>query len=249
MKRKSNLDTQRGESLALFLNATNGLPNHARILEIIKTCQNLESFSWKAPASVETVEGMKANLRIAKLERELNHALEGYHFRPRASLYYRFPRISRKLITEARRTNPDLLPLPIGQRFSVTWLPVGRNILTEAEAAAWKANPRLMPLGEMGAVQAVLALAAAGLLNNLRRCEQPHADSPKGVCGRWFMAIKSNKDCCSPACRVRKSHRKEGYKEKHRKYMNKWYWHPRVVKRREANAARKKRQRSGNATR
>jgi hypothetical protein len=245
MKRKSGLDVQRGESLALFLNTTSGLSKHARILEILELCQRLELFLGKPPLPIETEEGFKADVRRSLLERDLNNALSEYHFRPSVSLNYRFPAVSAKRIKEAWKSNPDLLPRPIGQRFSVTWLPIGPHRLTKTEIAAWKANSQVLPLGEMGAVQTILDLAAAGLLTNLRRCMQPHAKLPDGFCGRWFMAMKSNKDCCSAACRVRKSHRKEGFKEKHRKYMSEWYWHPQVVKKRKARKAAKKKQHRG----
>jgi hypothetical protein len=242
MKRKSDLNVLRGESLALFLNATSGLSKHARILEILELCQRLEPFLGKPPLPIETEEGLKADVRRSLLERELNNALSNYRFRPSVSLYYRFPAVAAKRIKEAWKNAPDLLPRAIGQHFSVTWLPIGPNRISKTEIAAWKANPELLPLGEMGAVQTILALAAAGLLTNLRKCVQPHANLPGGFCGRWFMALKSNKDCCSAACRVRKSYRKEGFKEKHRKYMSEWYWHPQVVKKREAAKAAKKKQ-------
>jgi hypothetical protein len=242
MKRKLDADFLRGESLALFLNATKGLPKHERILEILELCQQLDSFSGKVPASVETKEGMNASLQISMLEKNLDNALKAYRFRVSAGLTYRFPAVSAKRITKAWKTNRDLLPKPVGQRFSVTWRAIGPNPLSRDEIAAYKANPGLMPLGEMGALQAVLGLATAGLLHDLRRCKQPRADSPEGFCGRWFMAVKSNKDSCSAACRVRKSHQKEGSKEKRRNYMREWYRHPQVVKRRKAkNAAKKKR--------
>ena len=247
MKRKSSLDVQRAEALAIFLNATNGVPKHARILDILKTCQQLESFLGIAPASVKTKEGMKANLQINALEQKLNDALKHYRFHASAGLHYRFPAMSAERISAAWKTNRALLPLPVGQHFSVTWLPIGPHKLSKSEIAAWKANPRRLVLGEMGCVQAVLELATAGLLNNLRRCKQPNAHSPEGFCGRWFMAIKSNKDSCSPACRVRKSHRKEGFKEKHREYMADWYWNPQVVKRRKARKAAKKKEQARNA--
>jgi hypothetical protein len=240
MKRKSALDVQRGESLALFLNTTSGGAKHARILKILELCQRLEPLLGQPPLSIETEEGFKEDLRRNYVERDLNTALSKYHFRAYVNLYYRFPVVSARRIKEAWKTNPDLLPRPIGQRFSVRWLPVGRNTLTKAQVAAWKANSKALPLGEMGAVQAILDLAASGLLAKLRRCMQPHAKLPDGFCGRWYMAMKSNKDCCSAACRVRKSHRKEGFKEKHRKYMSEWYWHPQVVKKRKAAKAAKK---------
>jgi hypothetical protein len=63
MKRKSGLDVHRGESLALFLNATSGPSKHARILEILEFCQGLEPFLGRPPLPIETEEGIKADVR------------------------------------------------------------------------------------------------------------------------------------------------------------------------------------------
>src|ERR1039458_9069753 len=127
MKRKSALDVQRGESLALFLNTTSGLSKHARILEILELCQRLEPFLGKPPLPIETEEGFKADVRRSLLEQKLNRGVDESRLRGRVSLYSRFPAVSAKRIKEAWKSNPDLLPRPIGQRFSVTWLPIGPN--------------------------------------------------------------------------------------------------------------------------
>ncbi|MGC2112649.1 MAG: hypothetical protein WA655_24230 [Candidatus Korobacteraceae bacterium] len=187
------LADERGQRLALFLNATDGIPKQRYVLRVIDICHRLLAVMWRSQPNVEEPDVMKVEIRRGILEGELNDALRQYRFRPSVSAFY---------------------------QFSVHWLPDVRPTMTKLEIERWKTAGQL-PIGEVGAIQIVLDLASLGLLDRIRRCEVPYSKGPE-LCGNWFMAINNKKRVCGDNCRVRKGQYGDGFKQKRRSYMRKY---------------------------
>jgi hypothetical protein len=105
----------------------------------------LQSFRWKEPPSVETLEkGIGREVRKAQLEKTLNQALNN-RFRPCVSVDY---------------------------RFNVIWLPAPAKP-TKAQISRYRDSGNQLskfPISEMSAIQIALEMATAGTVGRIRQC-------------------------------------------------------------------------------
>jgi hypothetical protein len=152
-----------------------------------------------SPASRKRIEGLLDNLRkvlaiVATVPPDFDWDNAGYSGPP-------VPESFEESTLELANRLQDYPTCPF------FWVDVGRQWYIED--GVWGSRPA----GESVAAHSIIAIAVAGLLDRIDRCD----------CGNWYFARFRHQRSCSAACRRNLYEKTEKFKAKRRKYMRKYY--------------------------
>lgn len=196
MRQLTPIEKQRGEQLAQFLNSD--MDKYGEVGELLESCQQVHSLYEKRPPLSPSPE------RVA-YEQQQGTLLSGINRR----VLCKYQVIPRLVASE--------------QGLAMGWESV-QPLAPEVVQALRAFKSGIAPITAHSAVHIVLDMTTAGMVDRIRRCENPD-------CGKWMMVTSTKRLTCSDACRFEKYQMQKGSRANYVRELRKFHKkHPQLKK-------------------